>query len=138
MPKQTETTPEDKEKVSEAIKSIIERLAGPYDPSLFLKEQEEFITHHLDYLFSTYEGSACSHDKTRTIIGRLTRFFESGVEIEFNYNEEYRYHMPKIILKTHEKIINAYKALESLFYGNPTKYLALLIDVSKEKLNDPT
>lgn len=122
--------------VGNAIKDIIERLAGPYDISMFLKEQREFIEHHLDYLFRTFEGNACSHDKTRTIMGRLERFFESGVEIEFNYKEEYTYHMPKIILTTHDEIIVAYHALEYLFYGNPKKYLPLITEYSKKVLND--
>lgn len=132
MSKEPQTT-DDKEKTTQAIKDLINRLAGPYEPSRFIREQEKFVSHHLDYLFRTYEGNACSHDKTRTIIGRLKLFFESGVEIEFNYNEEYTYHMPKVILKEHEKIMEAYHALENLFYGNPIKYLSFLTSLAKDK-----
>jgi hypothetical protein len=82
---------------------------------------------HFDFWFEKIEGPACCADKTRTIIRKLISFYEDGVEIEFDYNQEYTFQLPEIIFKTHDEIISFYEALKSLSYGNPEKYLQELL-----------
>jgi len=61
----------------------------------------------------------------------LIEFYRTGEKIQWNYKQEYTFHLPKEIFETHEKIITFYEGLKNLFYGNPTKYL----EVMKEIIN---
>lgn len=85
-----------------------------------------FIDRHLCALFEKHEGSACSADKSRTIINRLLNFYSTGKIIEFNYEVEYTYHLPKKILTNHKDIINFCEGLRNLLHGKPDKYIEAL------------
>ncbi len=75
---------------------------------------------------------ACCADKTRTIIKRLIDFYENGIRIEFDYTQEYTFHLPKIIFKIHEDIIEFYEGLKFLQNtGNPLKYLNAIKNLNK-------
>lgn len=90
---------------------------------VYIFENSENIEHHFRYWIEKIEGSACCADKTRTILRRLVEFYKNGTEIQFDYNAEYTFHLPKVIFKTHESIIGFYEAVRALRFGNPTKYL---------------
>ncbi len=92
----------------------------------FILKNSQFIECHFRYWIEKKEGSACCADKTRTILKQLIEFYKTGVEISFDYNQEYTFHLPKEVFKTHVSIIQFYEGLKFLYYGNPTKYLSCL------------
>lgn len=92
----------------------------------FIWKHSEFIYRHFRNLFEKYEGSACCADKSRTIVNRLLKYYANGEKIEFDYDAEYTYHLPKNIFKSHDHIIVFYEGLKSLLYGRPEKYLEAL------------
>lgn len=92
----------------------------------FLFSQGQFVERHFQKLFNKHEGSACCADKSRTIVRSLLRFLTTGKRIEFNYEAEYTYHLPKRIFRTHDDIVTFYDALQRLYYGHPDPYLAFM------------
>ena len=92
----------------------------------FIFKHSQYIDRHFYNLFDKYEGSACSADKSRTILNRLLEFYATGKKIDFDYDGEYTYHLPKKIFKSHDHIVEFYEGLKSLFFGNPQKYLEVL------------
>ena len=92
----------------------------------FIWRHFEFLDRHFRNLFEKYEGSDCCADKSRTIVNRLLKYYNDCDKIEFNYESEYTYHLPKKIFKNHDDIIQFYEGLKSLFYGRPDKYLEAL------------
>jgi len=93
---------------------------------VFIYENSQYIDRSFSNLFEKFEGSACSSDKSRTIIKRLLHFYLTGDKIEFDYSAEYTYHLPTEIFKTHDVIVLFYEGLKSLLYGNNEKYLKAL------------
>lgn len=92
----------------------------------FIFTHSQYIDRHFYNLFGKYEGSACSADKSRTIVNRLLEFYATGKRIEFDYESEYIFHLPKKIFKEHDLIVEFYEGLKNLLYGDPTKYLMAL------------
>lgn len=92
----------------------------------FIWKHSEFIDRHFRNLFEKYEGSACCADKSRTIVKRLLKYYDNGEKIEFDYEAEYTYHLPKKIFKSHDHIVQFYEGLKSLLYGRPEKYIEAL------------
>lgn len=88
-----------------------------------------FIESHFNFLFQKIEGSACCADKSKTIIRRLVEFYTTNKRIEFNYDAEYTFHLPKKIFKTHDEIITFYESLKWLKTGNPERYLLALKNI---------
>lgn len=99
---------------------------------IFIYKNYNLIESHISHLIEKFEGRACSADKSRTIINSIIKFFEKGKEIEFNYNQEYTFHLPKRILNTHEEIIEMYKGIKDLLYGDPDKYLIAFSKIIKK------
>lgn len=102
----------------------------------FLFAKYDFVDSQLCKLFERVEGSACSADKSRTIIRLLVHHFKSGELIELNYSQEYTYHLPKKILRTHDEILSFFNGIFGLYYGNFEPYLNCLKEISlgaKEK-----
>lgn len=95
----------------------------------FIWKNSQFIERHFRNLFEKYEGGAYSSDKSKTILSGLLRYFSSGEMIEFNYDAKYTYHLPKIIFKSHDQIIEFYEGIKDVFYGHPEKYLKALKNV---------
>lgn len=95
----------------------------------FILKQSHFIEAQFRELIEGIEGTACCADKTGTIIEGLSRFYKTGERIAFNYNQKYTYHLPTKIFRTHESIVEFYEAIRGLYYGNPKKYLAALLNV---------
>lgn len=95
----------------------------------FIFKHGQFIEAHLRRLITDYESRVCSHDKVRTIIGRLLHYYLTGKKIAFDWTAEYTYHYPKTIFTTHEAIIEFFESLYALYYGNPSKYLTALQNI---------
>ncbi len=105
------------------ISGLLKTSFGDNSDVEFIYRNSQFIDHHFNNLFSKYEGMACCSDKSRMIVKRLVDFYISGEKIEFDYDAEYTFHLPKKIFKNHDDIVGFYEGLRGLNYGNPTKYL---------------
>lgn len=103
------------------------------DDVRFLLSKSHFIEIHIKKIFQRAEGEGCCADKARSVISSLVKFYKTGAEISFDYGGEYTYHLPKKILKTHEECVAFYKALKSLYYGSPDKYIHALKGILEEK-----
>jgi hypothetical protein len=88
----------------------------------FIYLHYQFLESHLTNLFRTYEGRECCADKSRSIIDSLVKYYKTSEKINFNYYQEYTYHLPKKILKTHDDIISMFNALKGLYYGDNLNY----------------
>lgn len=93
----------------------------------FILTNSRFIQQNFEYWIVKKEGNGCCVDKSRAIILRLVKFYKDGTEIEWDYDQEYTYHMPKTIFTTHDSIINFYEALLDIRFGNPNKYLGCVM-----------
>lgn len=98
-------------------------LEGVNRDVIFIYKNSQYIDRSFAQLFIKHEGSACSSDKSRTIVKRLVDFYQTGKKIEFDYNAEYTFHFPKTIFKTHEHIVLFYEGLKDLQYGDNRRYL---------------
>ena len=108
------------------LKGLIDCEISKNNSVKFLYLNHEFIENNFVKIIQDVEGSACSADKSRTIINRLCNWFINGERIEWDYSGEYTYHLPKKVFTTHDEIIDFYKALENLYYGNYKSYLEAL------------
>ena len=89
----------------------------------FILMHQDFVGAHLQHLFETYEGRACCADKERTVMRALIRSFHKGTEIKFDYDGEYTYHLPSVVLRDHDGIMSYFDSLHQLFYGRPETYI---------------
>lgn len=85
-----------------------------------------YVENNFNHLFNKIEGLACCADKSRTVTRKILHSLVTGNEIVWNYEQEYTYHLPKIIFTTHEEIMEYFEGLYSLYYGNPTQYLTAM------------
>lgn len=112
------------------ITGLIKSEISKNNDVIFIFNNYKTIEHHFRYWIEKIEGCACCADKSKTIINRLLKFLIDGTEIVFDYNGEYTFHLPKIIFKNHKSIFDFYEGVKSLHYGNPTKYLNSIKDLS--------
>jgi len=117
--------------LSKFIDGVIQVELSRDEDLKFILKQSRFIECHFVKLIEKNEGSACSADKSRTIMRGLFNFYKDGIDINFNYDQEYTYHLPKTIFNTHDKIVEFYTGLKYLYYGNPDKYLEALLKIKK-------
>lgn len=102
----------------------------------FIFRQYDFVERSFKVLFERAEGMACCADKSRTVMRHLLRHFMTGKDIQLDYTQEYTYHLPEKIFRTHDEIIGFFDALHRLHFGNPDPYLkALKLVVGKT--NEP-
>lgn len=90
---------------------------------VFIFQNSQFVERHFRYFIEKIDGRAYSADRSRTIIKALVATFSTGEDISFNYEQEYTYHLPEKVFRTHQDIIEFYQGVKNLFYGNPDKYL---------------
>lgn len=95
----------------------------------FILKRSSYIESHFRNWIEQKEGSACCADKSRAIVNALLKWFMEGKQIEWNYSQEYTYHLPKDIFKTHDDILLFYYGIKSLYYGNPKQYLEALKNI---------
>lgn len=89
----------------------------------FILASSDFVEHHFEYWIERVDGTSCCADKTRTILNKLVDFYKNGTKIEFDYTQEYTFHLPKNVFTTHEDIVGFYEGVRLLHFGNPIKYL---------------
>lgn len=90
---------------------------------LFLMKHSQFVERHIETLFEKLEGAPYSADKARTVMGSLIHKHMAGKPIVFNDDQKYTFHLPKVVLRKEEDIVEFGEALEALYYGNSTQYL---------------
>lgn len=108
--------------VQQMVDAVVEGEFPHNQNAQFLMANARYLENHLDSIFTKFEGSACSHDKTKAVLHHLMNFFMLGKRIEFNYGQQYTYHLPKKVLRDHDSIIAMFDALHYLHYGNPDRY----------------
>lgn len=118
------------------ISSIVKNNVSNNDDVVFIYERSQFIENHFQKLIEKYENFTCCVDKSRTIMKSLINFFITGERIVFDYNAEYTYHLPKKIFTSHDDIVEFFKGLQDLYYGNPTKYLETLKIITENLKED--
>ena len=111
---------------SQFVEAMVKDKISKNEDVIFIYSNYSFLEHNINGLFEKYEGSACSYDKTRTIVNSLVWFFETGKRIDFNYDGDITYHLPKKVLKQHDDIVEFYQGLKELYYGKNTIYLHAL------------
>jgi len=108
------------------LKGLIDYEISKNDSVKFIYLNNNFVENNFVKIIQDVEGSACSSDKSRTIVKRLCNWFINGERIEWDYSGEYTFHLPKKVFTTHDEIIEFYKGLENLYYGNYKSYLEAL------------
>ena len=111
------------------LSGLIEIEISDNDDVKFILKRSQFVESHFMTLIQTVEGSACCADKSRTIMSGLLGFYKDGRLIVFDYKQQYTFHLPKTIFKTHESIIGFYEGLRGLYCGNPERYLRELLKI---------
>jgi len=102
------------------------KIEGISDKAKWLFLNSEFVEAQLDEIIQVYEGFNCHADKSRTIINALAQFLIKGDRIEWNYDQEFTYHLPKKVFSVHEEIVCFFEALRSLHHGNTEEYLMVI------------
>lgn len=115
------------------ISGYISDVYGNNNDIKFLIKNRTFVERHFRNLVTKYEGMSCCADKTRNIINSLLEYFITSQEINFDYGQEYTYHLPKKIFKTHNDIISFYEGIKDLYYGNTDKYINFTREYFKDK-----
>lgn len=89
-----------------------------------------FLLHHYDFvekqvlaLVTEMDGHAYSADRCRTILRALAGFLKDGRRIEFDYAQQYTYHLPRKALASHEEVLDFFDAIYELFYGRRDRFL---------------
>lgn len=91
----------------------------------FLLLNHTFVNQHFEKIFEQVEGVACCSDKSRIVLFKLYMFYKEGMEISYDTTQEYTYFLPKKVFTTNKEIIEFFKALENLYYGNPKDYIRI-------------
>ncbi|MFK5949540.1 MAG: hypothetical protein QM500_12310 [Methylococcales bacterium] len=110
------------------IDGLLSEVTNSHKAQFFLKHGE-FVERHFNELINKYEGMPCCSDKSRVIMRALIAFHMNGKKIAFNYEQEYTYHLPKIIFKDHNQIVDFADALHSLYYGHSELYIKSLAEI---------
>lgn len=95
----------------------------------FLFKHSEFVESHFLALIVKFEGSACSSDKSKTVLRRLLGYLKTGEEITFDYTQEYTYHLPKRVFTDHGEITRFFAALRQLYHGNSEQFIKTVHDI---------
>lgn len=117
------------------LKGLIQVEISKNNEVNFLLLHYNFVEYQFQKIIVDVEGSACSADKSRTIMRRLFNWLNKGEKIEFDYNGEYTYHLPKTVFNTHEEITEFYDGVKNIYYGHYQKYLTELKKVMSKLEN---
>lgn len=108
----------------------------------FIYLHYEFVNHHIQSLFQSIEGSAFSADRSHHLIEKLNKHFIDGEEIELDLENKQAYWIGKIILRNHNDIIEMFKAVKAVYYGDSrllnTVRIKMIGLLSKEVKNEKT
>jgi hypothetical protein len=113
----------------QVIDGLLENVFPGNNDAKFIMANHNFIERHFVNLICKMEGSPCSADKSRTICRSLMHFFTSNQPIEFNYQGEYTFHLPKKIFTTHAEIVEFYYGIRDLYCGRSDRYLSAMLKI---------
>jgi len=102
------------------------------DRVVFIISNYRFVENHFETLINKIEGMACCADKSRSIMRALIKFLVTGENIEFDYSQEYTYHLPRGVFKDHDSIVSFFRSLEFLYYGKSEQYIRQLAKLMTE------
>lgn len=125
--------------VSNVINGLLSMHMGGAKEAKFLFTHYNFVEGHFRTQLEQIEGHACVADKARTIIRHLVYTLVLGKKIEFDYSQEYTFHLPKVLFKTQDENVEFFKSLMHLYYGNPDAYLKQLLalkTIKNDSLHD--
>jgi len=108
-------------------------------PVKFLFQNAGFVESHFRRQIESIEGSACSADKTRTVMRALLRRLADGVPIQFDYGQEYTFHLPTTVFRTEAEIVKFFDALRRLHSGFAQQYVEavdLIHQLARARLGD--
>lgn len=111
--------------------TLVEKVLGDNPKLRFLLIQQDFVSRHIQKLFVEIEGYSCCADKERTIMRALIRHYHNGSRIEFDYEGEYTYHLPSVVLRDHDSIISYFDSLYRLYYGDHKPYLQAMLKIAQ-------
>jgi hypothetical protein len=100
----------------------------------FLAKNYTFVEENFKSLIVKYEGSACSTDKSRTILRALFHFFVAGKKIVFDQSQQYTYHLPRYLFTSHEEILEFFDGLYRLYYGKSENFMRASVNAHKAGL----
>lgn len=123
--------------VENLVRGILEAEMPSNDDAQFLMMNSQFVEGHLKNLIKKYEGWSCSADKSGTMMRALLKFFLTGEHIVFDFSHEPTYHLPVKVLNTHESLVEFYRGLKYLHYGQPEHYLKALSKLTAALANEP-
>lgn len=110
------------------VTSSMVRSVWPQLQDSFIFEQAGYVENQFNSMFEMFEGSFYCADKSRTAVKVLARHLCTGQDFEFDYGQEYTYHLPKVIMKTQKDIIAFYQAIKALYYGSPGPYMNCMLE----------
>lgn len=84
-----------------------------------------FIQNHMKSIITMKEGTPMSMDKVGWIMKTLEKYLKDGVETVPNWDQEYTFHLPKVVLNDTETIYKFFKALINLYYGRNQDYFLM-------------
>ena len=119
-------------------RAVVARFVGDYPKVQFLVEQYDFIESHFKHWIQAIEGSTCSADKSGTLVTALFWYFTKERPIQWNYEQEYTYHLPKTVFITQDEVLGFFESLEFLYGGRPEKYLQQLTWLAKRQVAQRT
>lgn len=118
------------------LKGLIQTEISRKERIKFLLLHSKFIENQFNKIIVDVEGSACSSDKSRTIMKRLYLWFNEDIRIYWDYDGEYTFHLPKKVFTTHDDVVSFYESIENLYYGNYKKYLIELKKIMSKLENE--
>lgn len=117
------------------LKGLLKSEVSKNDDVVFLFLNSRMIEQSFLFWIERIEGSASCADKSTTIVRRLIDFYANGTKIEWDYEQEYTFHLPKKVFTTHDGIVSFYQAIRFLsITGNPKKYLEVIQELTKLSL----
>jgi hypothetical protein len=80
---------------------------------------------------------ACCADKARTVMWAMLQNLVEGSHIQFDYCQEYTYHLPKQVFTTHGDIMEFFEALYALYHGKSEKFIQCLQKIAAINATQP-
>lgn len=96
----------------------------------FIFKNSQFVECHFRALIEQYDGNSCCADKTRTVVKALLTYLTTGKDIAFDHTQKYTFHLPKKVFTTHQEVLQYFKAVQRLFYGQSDAYMTVLLAIS--------
>ena len=96
----------------------------PHSPELqFLFKEYSFVENHFLKVIEQREGPVCGFDKCQTVLAGLLDFLKTGKPLAYNFEQEYTFHLPRVVFRTHTEVVSYFDALHHLYYGRAEPFV---------------